>query len=110
MKQHCHRHEAVTPSKNSRLNLVYGLDAVWAQRVESACSTGEACPSAQVAVAWLLSRPFVTAPIVGANSPEQLRSLLPAAALTLTGAELDRLNTVSSWEKARTELDGHETF
>jgi aryl-alcohol dehydrogenase-like predicted oxidoreductase len=58
----------------------------------------------------LLTRPFVTAPIVGANSVAQLRELLPAAALELTGDEVDRLDKVSSWPKARTELDGHEKF
>jgi aryl-alcohol dehydrogenase-like predicted oxidoreductase len=64
---------------------------------------------AQVAVAWLLAQPFVTAPIIGANTPEQLHSLLPAASLRLTEDELARLATVSSWSRARTELDGHET-
>jgi aryl-alcohol dehydrogenase-like predicted oxidoreductase len=69
-----------------------------------------AATPAQVALAWLLTRPFVTAPIVGANSVAQLRELLPAVALDLTGDEVDRLDKVSSWPKARTELDGHETF
>jgi aryl-alcohol dehydrogenase-like predicted oxidoreductase len=63
-----------------------------------------------VAIAWLLAQPFVTAPIVGANSVAQLHGLLPAAALTLASDEVARLAKVSSWPRARTELDGHEDF
>src|SRR5207249_3233190 len=37
----------------------------------------------QVAIAWVLAQPGVTAPIVGATSPEQLRQSLPATELTL---------------------------
>jgi aryl-alcohol dehydrogenase-like predicted oxidoreductase len=48
---------------------------------------------AQVALAWLMARPSVTAPIVSATSLAQLRDILGSAALRLTGedlAELDR--------------------
>lgn len=38
---------------------------------------------AQVSVAWLLHRPVITAPIIGANSVEQLAGVLPAAELSL---------------------------
>lgn len=50
-----------------------------------------------VALAWLLTRPSVTAPIVGANSPEQLRQTLPAATLRLRPDEVERLNQASAW-------------
>lgn len=48
----------------------------------------------QVALAWLLTRPGIVAPIIGPRTLEQLTSLLPAADLTLGDAalaELDRL-------------------
>src|SRR3954465_3283461 len=45
----------------------------------------------QVALAWLLATPGVTAPIVGARTYEQLEDLLPAADLTLSPEELERL-------------------
>jgi aryl-alcohol dehydrogenase-like predicted oxidoreductase len=79
--------------------------------VEALVSIAEShnATAAQVALAWLLSRPFVAAPIVGANSPEQLGALLPAATLDLTADEIGWLDGVSSWHKSRTELDGHET-
>jgi aryl-alcohol dehydrogenase-like predicted oxidoreductase len=46
---------------------------------------------AQVALAWLLAQPGVTAPIIGPRTVEQLEDLLPAAELRLAGAELERL-------------------
>ena len=44
-----------------------------------------------VAIAWTLSWPAVTGAIVGARSPEQVDGWIPAAALTLTPAELDEI-------------------
>ena len=47
---------------------------------------------AQVAVAWLLHQPGVTAPIVGPRTPEQLDELLGAADLALGDDQLARLS------------------
>ena len=49
-------------------------------------------PPAQVALAWLLSRPGVTAPIVGATRLGHVGDALAAANLTLTDEEVSRLN------------------
>ena len=46
---------------------------------------------AQVALAWLLAQPGVTAPVVGPRTLPQLEDLLPAATLELGASELDRL-------------------
>jgi aryl-alcohol dehydrogenase-like predicted oxidoreductase len=48
-------------------------------------------PSAQVALAWLLHRPGVTAPIVGATKTEHVEDALAAAELSLTDDEMTRL-------------------
>ena len=48
-------------------------------------------PSAQVALAWLLHKPAVTAPIVGATKPQHLDDALAAERLTLSVDELARL-------------------
>jgi len=45
-------------------------------------------PMAQVALAWILSRKGVTAPIIGASKPEQLRDALAALGLKLTPDEV----------------------
>lgn len=50
---------------------------------------------AQVALAWLLSRPQVSTVILGARTPEQLADNLAATALELTAADLQALDEVS---------------
>jgi aryl-alcohol dehydrogenase-like predicted oxidoreductase len=48
-------------------------------------------PTAQVALAWLLSKPGVTAPIVGASKLEHLEDALAAERLELSGEEVTAL-------------------
>lgn len=50
---------------------------------------------AAVALAWLLARPRVTAPIASARTIEQLEQILPAATLAMTPAEIDRLSATT---------------
>jgi aryl-alcohol dehydrogenase-like predicted oxidoreductase len=49
----------------------------------------------QVALRWLMQRPGVTAPIIGARTPEQLEDNLGAADSPLADEHLDRLTAVS---------------
>jgi aryl-alcohol dehydrogenase-like predicted oxidoreductase len=48
-------------------------------------------PPAQIALAWLLHKPGVTAPIVGATKEQHLKDALAAAQLKLSGEEIARL-------------------
>jgi aryl-alcohol dehydrogenase-like predicted oxidoreductase len=48
-------------------------------------------PTAQIALAWLLHQPGVTAPIVGATKLEHLQDALAAEQLSLTADEIARL-------------------
>jgi aryl-alcohol dehydrogenase (NADP+) len=48
--------------------------------------------NAQVALAWLLHRPGVTAPIVGASKPHHLSDAIAAASLKLDDAEMKALS------------------
>jgi 1-deoxyxylulose-5-phosphate synthase len=48
-------------------------------------------PAAQVALAWLLHRPGVTAPIVGATKPGHLEDAIAAEQLSLSPEEITRL-------------------
>jgi len=71
---------------------LYGRDedfAVVDRVAEIASERG--VPPAQVALAWLLHRPGVTAPIVGATKLAQLEDALAAAELELSDAEIERL-------------------
>lgn len=60
---------------------------------------------AQVALAWLLAQPGVTAPIIGANSVEQLRELLGTLEVQLSADDLTEISRVSDWERARTDRE-----
>lgn len=51
---------------------------------------------AQVALAWLLSRPLVTSVIVGARTPEQLEDNLQASKLELAPEDLHALDEASA--------------
>ena len=48
-------------------------------------------PRAQVALAWLLHKPVVTAPIVGASKPQHLEDAVAAMSLTLSPEEIAAL-------------------
>jgi len=64
------------------------------RRIADALTTVSAArgvPRAQVALAWLLSKPSVTAPIVGVSRPSQLKDALAALALELNDAEVKAL-------------------
>ncbi|GAA3192019.1 aldo/keto reductase [Actinocorallia longicatena] len=67
---------------------------------------------AQVALAWLLSRPAVTSLVIGARTDGQLAENLGAADLVLTSGELDRLTALSApallypyWHQAKLAAD-----
>ncbi|MDP9238396.1 MAG: aldo/keto reductase [Chloroflexota bacterium] len=49
-----------------------------------------------VALAWELTRPAIQAPIIGANTPDQLEALLPAAELHLSTSEIESLDAISA--------------
>ncbi|WP_201865334.1 aldo/keto reductase [Microvirga soli] len=48
-------------------------------------------PRAQVALAWLLHKPVVTAPIVGASKPQHLEDAVAALSIKLTSEEIAEL-------------------
>ena len=52
-------------------------------------------PVAQVALAWLLCKPNITAPIIGPRTLAQLEPVLGATALALSEDEIKRLDTVT---------------
>jgi aryl-alcohol dehydrogenase-like predicted oxidoreductase len=56
-------------------------------------------PPAAVALGWLLAQPTITAPIIGANSVEQLMDSLAVADLSLSETQLERLNEASNWRE-----------
>lgn len=51
---------------------------------------------AQVALAWIMARPSITAPIASASRIEQLGDLIASVSLSLTSQDIARLNTASA--------------
>jgi len=51
-------------------------------------------PAAQVAMAWLLGKPAVTSPIVGATKPHHLDDAIAALSVKLSGEDVTRLEEV----------------
>jgi aryl-alcohol dehydrogenase-like predicted oxidoreductase len=76
------------PLSDERYNSPSDFDVV-DRLAEVAAARG--APPAQVALAWLLSRPVVTAPIVGATRLGHISDALAAAQLILTDEEVRRL-------------------
>ncbi len=70
------------------LRIVKALDEVSAAHHTS---------NSAVAVAWLLTRPFIGAPIASATSLEQLEELFKAVELKLSAESVAKLNEASKW-------------
>ncbi|QNF33368.1 aldo/keto reductase [Adhaeribacter swui] len=51
---------------------------------------------ASIAIAWLIARPSITAPIASATNPEQLQALTKAATLQLDQSAIELLNKASA--------------
>ena len=49
---------------------------------------------AQIALAWLLHKPAITSPIIGATKPEQLSDALAALELSLSREEVGALEAL----------------
>ena len=67
-----------------------GFTPLQAQELNEVAASLEATPM-QVALAWLLSKPGVAAPIIGPSRQEQLDDLLQAVDLTLSPEQIDKL-------------------
>jgi aryl-alcohol dehydrogenase-like predicted oxidoreductase len=57
----------------------------------SEIATKKALPDAQVALAWILAKAGITAPIIGASKPGHLEDAVAALSVTLTADEITRL-------------------
>ncbi|MEU3646557.1 aldo/keto reductase [Lentzea sp. NPDC034063] len=87
--------ESNRKSFNAGLGMVTSRTLGIADVVREVASEVERTP-AQVALAWSVRRPGVTAPVVGARTPEQLLGNLDALEVELTGEQVARLDEVSA--------------
>ncbi len=90
------------PAQGAEETLRYQSDALTKSRyaqednlttVERVSELAEArgLPMAQVALAWMLSKPVVNAPIIGATKPHHLEDAVAALTVKLTADEIARL-------------------
>lgn len=85
--------EATTRASSDTLSpMLYNQPGDWdvAEAVKQVADARKA-PPAQVALAWLLSKPVVTAPIVGATKLQHLEDAVKAVDLKLTSEEVKAL-------------------
>ena len=91
--------EETASARASGIQKRYFNDTGWRviDAVRQVAGEVESTPTA-VALAWLLAQPFMTAPIIGANSIEQLQGSLAAVELSLLPDQLDVLHQASPWQ------------
>ncbi|WIV56073.1 aldo/keto reductase [Amycolatopsis nalaikhensis] len=87
--------ESNRKSFNAALGMVTERTLAIADVVREIAEEGGHTP-AQVALAWTLRNPGVTAPVVGARTPDQLLGNLGALAVEFTDDQLARLDEVSA--------------
>ncbi|MCC7263718.1 MAG: aldo/keto reductase [Candidatus Latescibacteria bacterium] len=71
-------------------------DAVVQQLIDIAAARG--CTPAQVAIAWVLDHPEISAPIIGPDFPAQVEEVFGALDLKLAAEERAALDQVSAWQ------------
>ncbi len=73
------------------LDMEFDGNDIAALRAVETIAAARGVSNAQVAIAWLLARPGVTAPIVGASKPKHLEDAIAAASLRLSDEEVNAL-------------------
>jgi len=93
-----HNHEADTTRAGGSLIKQLLADERAFDVLEEAerIATDHGVPVAQVALAWQLSLPGITSPIIGARKVEQLMEVAGAVDMALAPDEIERLNAISS--------------
>jgi aryl-alcohol dehydrogenase-like predicted oxidoreductase len=86
-----------TTRQNSNVirNLTANEQAYQALGEVERIASAHGVPVAHVALAWLLTQPVITSPIIGARTPAQLKELVGAVDLKLGEDEITHLNEVS---------------
>jgi len=72
--------------------LINNEDAYNALDIMTKIANSHDIPIAHVALGWLLAKPTITAPIVGARTVDQLKNTIGAVDLQLNEAEINQLN------------------
>jgi aryl-alcohol dehydrogenase-like predicted oxidoreductase len=94
-----YRREAIPDSKRAEGLKKYFTDKNY-QLIDLLEERGKAhnASVAQMALAWLLQRPVITSPIIGANSVEQLKDTLGSLEVELTQEDVVAIDQASNWK------------
>src|SRR6185312_13214129 len=87
---------AKNPARGGRLKRYLDARGMRILKALEEVASRHAATQAQVALAWLIAQPLVTAPIASATSIVQLRDIMKAPALKLTADDLAALNAASA--------------
>jgi aryl-alcohol dehydrogenase-like predicted oxidoreductase len=86
LSKHPRGAEAATYFNRKGLRVIAALDTIAREKE---------CAVASVALAWLLTKPHVVAPVVSASRPEQVAELAGAASIQLSRQQLAELDRIS---------------
>jgi aryl-alcohol dehydrogenase-like predicted oxidoreductase len=84
------------PGRGGRLKRYLDARGLRILKVLDAVAARHNAVPAQIALAWLLAKPFITAPIVSATSRKQLGEILKAPQIKLTHEDIAALDAVGS--------------
>jgi aryl-alcohol dehydrogenase-like predicted oxidoreductase len=68
------------------------------------------CTPAQLSLAWLLSREGVASVVLGARAPGQLRELIGATSVSLSGEDVKRLDSTAAPGRAAVPYYPDDSF
>ncbi len=94
-----YRRDQVADSQRARVAGRYFNERNWVllDKMETMGRQKNGASISQIALAWLLSDPLITSPIIGPRNLDQLKDNLGAAGLRLTAEEKGELDEASSW-------------
>jgi aryl-alcohol dehydrogenase-like predicted oxidoreductase len=75
------------------------------QSAVAAVAVEHGASPAQIALAWVLHNPVVTSAVVGVHSVAQLNDLISSESLSLSTADVERLDDASALEEIRLSPD-----
>ncbi|RDV05448.1 aldo/keto reductase [Undibacter mobilis] len=86
-----------SPTRGGKVENYFDARGVAILKALDEMAGAKSATPAQVALAWLMARPSITAPIASATKPDQLADILGAAKLSLTKDEVTALDKASAY-------------
>jgi aryl-alcohol dehydrogenase-like predicted oxidoreductase len=88
---------AKSPTRGGKVKAYFDARGIAILKSLDAVAAGHGATPTQVALAWLIARPSITAPIVSATSLSQLSDILKAAEIKLTSDDIAALDKASAY-------------